>query len=364
MKLFLLSMTMGVCMTAHAQYTERFQEEFFFGHLNNAATESMGRADVAVGGKVFSMRFNPAGTGTIEQRELALSTSAPFYILTQSDYYYGGFAEKIGSKLCVSGSVQQFAVGPTTFTTDIGSERNLALDNPTSTKISVNGSYEVIEGLYVGVNVNQFRLKFFDEVGAYSSLYFDGGLLYRRSLNEDKKRYVQAGASLMNLNNATMTLESPTGQESDVNLPSIMRIGLAFHQKTPLTIKGAKPGSLELTCTVELEDVRQFDYRTMRKVGVEATLYDLLSVRCGHVAWNQNDFGFATNYSKISDFTYGFGVQIPSNTTNSLNLPFNVFVDFTSMKQPPYSDRGRRIPNMRSFSTRLVWNLTKGGSNE
>jgi hypothetical protein len=364
MRGLLLLLTLGIFLTSQAQYTERFQEEFFFGHMNNASTEAMGRADVAVGGKVFSMRYNPAGTGTINQREISLSTSGPFYVLRKSDYFYGGFAEKVNRKLCVSASVQQLAVGPTTFTTGIGSDKRLKLDKPKGTKFCLNASYEILSGLFLGANANQFRLKLFDEVNSYSSFYLDGGVLYRLSLDEAKSQFVQIGMSLMNINNSNMTLESPSGQTAGVNLPSIFRTGLAYHRKSPLNIKGAKPGNLELTFTAEIEAVRNFKYRTMKKVGVEAIVYDILSFRTGYISWNQNNMGFPTNLSTIENFTYGFGAIIPTSGWRQSKIPFDIIVDFTSMAQPPFTSNGRRIPNMRSFSTRLVWNKAKGGNND
>ncbi len=362
MKPLFLALFLHVFLFAQAQYTERFQEEYFFGHLNNAATEAMGRADAAIGGKAFSTRFNPAGSGTVEHREIGLSTSGPYYLLGASDFYFVGLVEKINSKLSVGANFDQLAIGPTTFRTDIGSDLRIPLDRPKTTKLSLNASYEVLNGLFVGVNVNQFRLKYFDDVDHFTAVYVDGGALYRHDLNEEKKRYLQIGASLMNINQPTVTLESPSGATSEVWPPSIFRSGVAFHQKTPLNIKGAKPGSLELTCTGEIEAVRQFDFRTMKKVGVEVVVYELLSFRCGYLSWNQNDMGAANNLSTISNFTYGFGTKIPSSKWQKLTLPFDVFVDFTSLAQPPYILSGRRLPNMRSFSMRFVWASTKGGS--
>jgi hypothetical protein len=364
MKALFLAIILHLFLFARAQYTERFQEEFFFGHLNNAATEAMGRADAAIGGKAFSMCYNPAGTGVLEHREVALSTSGPYYILGESDFYYVGLAEKVNQKLSVAASFNQLAIGPTTFMTDIGSDRRLPLDEPTSTKSTINLSYEVLSDLYIGTNVNQFRLKFFDDVDPFTSYYFDGGALYRHRLDDEKKKYIQVGASLMNINHAMVTLESPSGQTSESGLPSILRTGVAYHQKTPLTIKGAKPGTLELTCTAEIEAVRSFDYRTMKKVGVEVVFYELLNFRCGYLSWNQNDMGFPNNLSTISNFTYGFGTKIPSSKWNGGNFPFDILLDFTSLAQPPYTNSGRRIANMRSFSTRLVWSAKKGGGNE
>lgn len=364
MKVLMLTTALFLCFNARAQYTERFQEEFFFGHMNNASTEAMGRADAAIGGKVFSARYNPAGSGTIEQREIAVSTSGPYYILRESDFYNAGFAQRVNEKLCLGIDVNQFAVGPTTFTTDIGTEQNLALDKPTSTRIALNSSYEVIEGLFLGLNANQFRLHFFDDVPTFTTFYLDGGVLYRHSLNEEKKRYVQAGASLMDVNRASMTLESPSGQTSDVNLPSILRTGLAFHQKTPLQIRGAKEGTLELTGTVEVESVTNFEYRTMKKVGLETVFYDFLSFRIGYLTWDQNSQGFTNNLSTISNLTYGFGAKVPSSNWKSKNVPFDIYIDFTSMAPPPYTARGSRLVNMMSFSTRLVWKAKEGGSNE
>ena len=71
---------------AFSQYVYNFQSEYFFGNLPNESSEAMGRAEVALGGSIGKTFLNPAATGTVNNQELHLSTSGPFYVLRNSNY--------------------------------------------------------------------------------------------------------------------------------------------------------------------------------------------------------------------------------------------------------------------------------------
>ncbi|MEZ4777666.1 MAG: hypothetical protein R3D00_31115 [Bacteroidia bacterium] len=335
-----------------AQYSYFFQQEYFFGNLPNARVEAMGRANVAVGGSVASQFFNPAGIGIIEDQEVALSTSAPFYLLSNSDYYYAGYARRIRPNLVAAISVNQMAVGPTTFKVDINNV-DYPLDKPKSTNIALTAAMEPVKGLHVGINANLYRMKFFDDVSTFNALHIDAGALYRLEINP--KQHLQFGASVNNAAKSSITFASPLGDEATSEFPVVARIGAAYIAETEITLPGAGTGPLELTFTAEFQDVLNNAYRTGILMGAEARVWNVFSLRLGYLSLNSDDGGLSTNKPRLSNFTYGFGFQIPLQTLTDGTVPFDVHLDYVSLEPPSYTFGGTRLSNMRTFGLRLVW---------
>jgi len=139
------------------------------------------------------------------------------------------------------------------------------------------------------------------------------------------------------------------------DFPSILRFGAAYMALFPVQASFLGLEQLQFTGTLEYQNVLNNEYRTGIRIGTETVLWDALAVRLGYLSHSLNDNGLAVNRSQMTDFTFGFGLIIPLEELTSSSLPFNLHVDFTSLKQPPTSELGGRRPNMRTFSFRLVW---------
>ena len=339
-----------------AQYNFRFQQEYFFGNLPSARTEAMGRADVAVGATANSLYFNPAGLGGIQTQEVALSTSGPFYVLKESDFYFASYAKRIHPKLVTAVSFNQLAIGPTTFTTDINGE-DYEIDNPRSTNLALSAAAEPIPGLHIGLNANLFGLKYFDDAKNTKSFMLDAGALYRLTLvdENEKQQLFQAGISVTNITGSDIKLISPTGDEASNVLPILARVGIAYIAKTQISLPGAGEGPLALTLTAEYQNVLNNEYRTGLFFGSEAVIWDVLALRLGYFNSSQDDFGVANNRDRLRDLTYGFGFQIPLNELAQDGIPFDLHFDYVSLKHAPTIYSGSRTPNLRTFSFRLVF---------
>ena len=353
----------GICTfllmcQAYAQYDFGFQQEYFFGNLPSAQAEAMGRANASIGGSVASLYFNPAGIGRIEHQEIYLSTSAPFYVLRNSDYYFLGVARRINSKVVAAFSINQLAIGRTTFDVNINGLR-YPLDKPSSTNIALTVAATPIDGLQVGINANLFNWKLFDEVSSSKKLHVDAGALYRLTLQESatKAQHLQFGLSVTNLSSSAITFASPMGDEASEVFPIIARGGVSYMTRTNITLPGAGTGPLAITLTTEYQNLLNSIYRTTFSLGAEALFWDAFAFRIGYITQNINDFGFTNNRDRFSDFTYGFGFQIPLEELTKGSLPFRLHWDYVSLKQPPFTFTGTRLPNMRSFSFRLVFSV-------
>lgn len=351
--LALLMTTSTVFSQSNNSYNQGFQQEFFRGILPSARTEAMGKTDVALGGSIAGTINNPASISTIVNQELHVSTSAPFYIANNANYFYGGFARRLSSKWVVGLSVNSFHMGENPFVLDIDFV-DYKVDQPRSTNVSLSTSYEVLKGLHVGLNANAYNWKNFDDVDASNTIFIDAGLLYSRSVGESSS--AQGGVSLSNFTGADITFYSPVGSSSSNYLPQNLRIGVAYIVTTNFKMPGAQPGPLQVTGTAAYHNVINSETLEGFSVGAEALVYNILALRMGYFQFGVDDRGVPNNRSVIKSITYGFGVKLPLNALFKRTLPFDTRFDFTSLKLAPYVKSGRRLPNFRNFSLNLYWN--------
>ncbi|MFK7970471.1 MAG: hypothetical protein AB8F95_08895 [Bacteroidia bacterium] len=342
------------CMQLEAQHNYRFQQEYFFGNLPYAKTEAMGGADVAIGGSLNSIFLNPAGLGLIGDQEISFSTSAPFYALIRSDYYFAGYARKVNDKLTLGLSLNQIAIGPTTFTANING-RFYPTDFPKSTNLTLTGAYALTDNLHIGLNVNRLEFKYFDDAPNSAAFHFDLGVLYKIPLKENSR--LQLGLSAANVAGASVKITAPDGMVgTPSDFPFVGRAAVAYILNSQIGVPGAGSGDFDFTATLGYQNVLNSDYRTTVRFGTEAVFYKALAIRMGYFTQKVFNLNNAlANRSRINDITYGFGIIVPLKKLTDGSLPFNAHIDITSQKQPSFTWRGRRLPNMRAFGLRLVW---------
>ncbi len=354
-----------------AQYTSGFQQEYFYGNLPSAKTEALGKADAAIGGTVASTFFNSASLGGIEKREAYISTSAPFYILKNSNYYYAGYAQRIIPRIVAAISINNFAIGQTTFDVNIGDERYPVTKGLTSNlALSVAGT--PLKGFYIGLNFNFLRWKLFDDVKAAATFHIDGGLFYKLEIPDLKKlrHHAQFGVSVNNFTKSNLTWEAPDGNQATNELPMIGRFAAAYMFGTDINLPVAGKGPLDFTFTLEYQNTFNSDFYNSFHVGLESVLWEVLAFRIGYFRQTKDDLGQEVNYDYIRDFTYGFGAIVPLNKITNDKVPLAIYLDYTSLKPPSTSDLSSlkasvgRIPNMRTFTLRVVWTLAALTTNQ
>jgi hypothetical protein len=345
-------------MWAWSQYTSGFQQEYFFGNLPNARTEAMARAGVAAGEGTSNLFLNPATLGLTEDLDAVFSTSAPFYVLQNSNYFFVGLSKRFTEKLVGAFSVHTFAVGPTTFDINFGSKR-FPLDKSFSTNIALSGAYELLPGLHAGLNFNMYRWTYIDEVNAVHQGHLDGGLLYNLSLDPGnaQSKNLRIGASVSNFTSSDITFFSPENDSSTQEFPIVLRLGGAYQVATDINYPVVGSGPFAFTATVEYQNVLNNNFRTAFQVGTEAVLYDVLAVRLGGFTRSEDDGGRSdVNFDRINDVTYGFGFKVPLSELSDGKIPGQLWIDYASLEPPPTSTLGGRKPNFRTFTIRLVLN--------
>lgn len=363
-RILFAAISMFVVIGLEAQYISGFQQEYFYGNLPSAKVEAMGMADAAIGGTVASSFFNSAGLGGIENQEVYLSTSAPFYILKNSNYWYAGYARRFMPWLVAAFSVNNFAIGPTTFDVSIGDDRYPVTKGLTSNyALSVAGT--PVKGLYIGFNFNLFRWKLFTDVSAAATFNIDGGVTYKLDIPDFNKirNHAQFGVSVNNFTGSSIGWEAPDGNSTSNDLPIIGRFAAAYMFGTDVNLPVTGEGPLDFTFTLEYQNTFNSDFYNSFHIGLESVLWEVLAFRLGYFTQTVDDLGQEVNYDHIRDFTYGFGAIVPLNKLTNDKVPLSIYLDYCSLKPPSTSDLSSkkasvgRIPNLRTFTLRVVWTL-------
>lgn len=351
-------------LLVQGQYSSNFQQEYFFGNLPHARTEAMGKAGVALGGSTASLFQNPATLGMIQGWDAVISTSGPFYVLKESDYYFVGASRRLNDKWVTAISLNQFAIGPTTFDVNLGGTRYPA-EKPVSSNLAISGAGEILPGLQAGLNLNVFRWTYLDAIPATHQVHLDGGLLYRLALPQPTtgKRELLFGLSVTNLANNKIEFFGPAGEENKQAFPIVLCLGGTFHTQTMIELPTIGKGPLELTLTTEYQNVLNNDYRTALRLGTEVVIWEVFAFRLGAFTTSNDNLGNDVNKSRLNDITYGFGFRVPAQKLSKGKVPFNLHVDYVSLEPIPVRvTGGTRLPNFRTFTFGFVWALSSTSS--
>lgn len=357
MKHFLLISMLFAPLLGWSQYSSGFQQEYFFGRLPSARTEAMGRAGVAAGEGTGNLFLNPATLGLTENYDAVFSTSGPFYVLRESDYFFLAASHRFSEKIVGAFSINDFAIGPTTFDIDFGRER-FPLDLSHSLNVAVSGAAELLPGLHAGLNLNLYRWTYIDEVKATYNGHIDVGLLYTKALAAEagRSRELRLGLSVANTTFSEITFYSPENDTATQAFPAILRVGAAYQSTREINYPGIGRGPLAFTATAEYQNVLNYDYLTAFRFGTEVIFYDVLALRLGGFTRSEDDGGLPEyNFSVSRDITYGFGFRFPLEQITKGKVPCTMWLDYTSLESAPTSNIGGRLPNFRTFTFRFIW---------
>ncbi|MFK7925174.1 MAG: hypothetical protein AB8H47_24670 [Bacteroidia bacterium] len=336
------------------QYRDGQEEYFGAAQLPSMRAEAMGKAQVAIGGDVMQNFINPASIGTINFRSLSLSSSGPFYILTESDYGYLGYAQRINEGKWVGGvSVRALFIGPSTFDAYIKNQQ-YELDKAKVINTTLTVAREILPGLQLGLNANLYRLRLFTTAKSSYMPHLDLGLLYTKALGEGQN--LRLGLSVNNFLFGRIAYKAPNGDQDGFNMPAVLRLGASYSGETTLDLPQSGTGSLRYLLTVEMQDYLNSRYYSALRFGGEVEIWNILALRIGAFRRNVDDGGFTENFVKVRDFTYGFGLIVPLDKLSKREWPIRMHLDYTSLRQAQTSTvGGGRTPNMRGLSIRLAW---------
>jgi hypothetical protein len=196
---------------------------------------------------------------------------------------------------------------------------------PAANIYMLNYSYQFIKGLSAGLNLNYYEEDF--EVIHPKGFLLDAGMMKIFQFSSDHK--ISFGLSVTNLLNKKV-FEDPDIQ---VYLPSIMRFG-ASYEYHPVR-KVSDFNLLGVLVSAEYFDLLNSKLYTQFRFGSEVTLLEILKLRGGWYTEKINDHSFFNN-DRISQATYGLGLEIPFSRLFISNLPVKVSFDYTSLPAPDY----------------------------
>lgn len=336
-------------LLSSGQYQAGFCTEMFFARVPSAATESLGRASVAIDDDIGNSYYNPAGISRIEQIELRYSYVGNYYFTPDgTNYQFMALGYRMNKYLQVALTRFQW-----TLKGDIlGTERS-----PVTAKNTISMASEPFRNILFGMSLNYLTMDFgIGEIG--SSVYLDAGVIkkFEIYLGTKFEHTASIGASVVNLNSGAVTGHVFPTAELEEDLPVVGRVGISYDFQLEAHKLFDSLTTLGLTITSEYQDVLNHDYRTALRFGLEVEMFELLALRSGYYHETVYDYGFpSVNYGKISDLTIGFGINVPIHYWTKVPIRFSF--DYTSLPQVSYSTSytESELQNFTNYTFTLAW---------
>ncbi|MBL4703119.1 MAG: hypothetical protein JKY54_01270 [Flavobacteriales bacterium] len=344
-------------LLSFCQYTPGYQAEFFFGRQPSARVEAMGKGSVSLDGDMGTIYYNPAGLSNINGLEINGTYATPFYLADSAYYAYTGVGYRFNKYIQVALSRYHWNWNMAAMIT--GFERTPSTSNYTLTLAS-----EPFSNLFLGVNANYYVW----DVGIgdpATTFYLDFGAIKKFNFLQRKTTQHESniGASIANLNYAKATF-SYLDSEFTEALPVTARFGASYQFTLDKHILLDTLKTLKLLIQSEYQTLLNSDYHSAIKVGGELSILEILAIRVGYYQEQVYDYSYPeVNHDQISDFTYGFGLQIPLDKLTK--IPLSIKFDYTSLPQTPYSTSftEEELGKFSSYTVRLNWQIKKMNSN-
>ena len=356
-KLFLLILLLFIQTKLFAFYKEyeKYSSGLYLERSNSTKSESMGRTLVANNDGVFTILANPAGNHQLEGFDLGYSHSSPVYLAEKAFYHFLGI--NYGSKEygVIGLSWYHYSLGEETSKTTSGINQEPEKYTPGVSLYTFNYAKSFGSLLAVGVNFNIYQDKLnYETATAYPvDLGIKKTIQIIKTKHENRKMHF--GLSIQNITNVTMDYYDMFGTKikNGVVFPVILRAGTAYQFSFgPNTVleNRYKYGFL---LNIEYEDVLNYSYKTAFKAGGEFSFLDLLFIRMG--VYSLNMPGGYWNKDRVTDITYGAGINLPIEYFVDMKYPLNIVINYLNMKQPSYIVDYDKWGNYSTFSINIVW---------
>jgi hypothetical protein len=335
--LFVLSLFVISSVLINAQVYRGDYQTFFDYEQPDARSEAMGKTQVTLYGNPMSSLYNPASSSFSEGLNVEYTHLDPQFVEEINGLKFNTFGISYNSK----------KYGAISFGARIFDEGSFAANDWNTYNYALNYSYMPINDLSIGVNINYFRDSFTDIVS--TAWYWDLGLLKRIPLNtETSSQNIFIGASFLNVGNnegrytANDIVYRSDGTYSKVEftektpLPSTLKIGVSYDYETKLQLSGFK--IFKIMAAAEYSDMLNSGLYTYDKLGAEFTFLETVKLRLGYYNEKINENSTSDNKENLSEFTYGFGINVPVQKIINSKIPISLQFDYASLKAPSYSD--------------------------
>ncbi len=330
-----------------ADYRETYSELFFGRHPSSRA-EAMGRGYVTIDGDMDAYFYNPAGIANINFIDLKFTTSSPYYGIDKARYYQFGLGYHLIQYLTIGLNINLVSYGEEYY---VYNEQTFEPDKkvtPYLSNYTLTLATPLSNNLSFGWNINYFSENYVDD--PHSTLFFDVGSIYKHKLPTSfaSENELSLGVSVTNL-----TFSKVKYDDFDVDLPVISRFGFSYYTSPNLAELMPEMKTLEILGQAEYQYLFNYDYRDGLHLGLETKFFEMFALRFGFYYENIDDHEQDDNKDQLSDFTYGFGFDIPIQRLT--NYPIRIQIDYTSLQQVSYVTYTDNWENFNSFTIKLSW---------
>ena len=155
--------------------------------------------------------------------------------------------------------------------------------------------------------------------------------------------------------NATFAEYSFSDADQGDPLPVIFRIGAAYNLSVDDKNISKKLKSYNVVANIEYEDLFNSKYYSGFHGGLEFTFLEIVALRAGYYTQDLNDQRTSENKNKLSEFTYGFGLNIPVRQLTDSKTPLEVKFDYINLKQPSFTNEFDEWDNFHVYTISLNW---------
>lgn len=313
--------------------------EIYFTRQPSPRIESMGRGGVALDHNNYFSFYNPSLLGTINDIEFTGSYIDPgFYFKNGERYNFLSIAYPYSSN---------FHIGFSRYYLDWaykyeGVDHNGVLifkdkENVHEAIYTLTTSYQLVNGLYFGLNANYARDYFHsDYVGTSFPIDLGMAKFYQLGVIGEWSQKMSLGLSYTNVLSSKLTFpkQDPTIVDTtmlvfqnEFRLPSIARVGLSYILSMDKQyFKSLRGGKLLLHA--ELQNVRDTKYYGGYHLGSELTILEMLSLRLGYNK-EKNYYSPKNSYEKGT--TYGLGLSFPLHRLSDNKIPLVIKSDYSKL---------------------------------
>lgn len=326
--------------TLYADYQNTYFE-IFSGRQPSSRAEALGRGYVAVDNDLDTYYFNPAGIANITRLKTKFTTSNPLYSLDKARYFQYSLGYNVINDIKVAFNINYMTYG------EKSSYYNASMElvkkfTPTIANYAITIAKPLNESFAVGCNINYFDENYVDE--HHNTLFFDAGTIYKQrfSTKYAAENQFNIGVSIRNFTFAKVDY-SPAKEE----LPVISRLGMSYS-----FLPNTNNNFINVFWQAEYKYLLNYKYNNGLHTGVELKLFDTIAFRAGYYYENVDDLDSSLNVDHLSEFTYGLGIDIP--IYKYINLPCQLQLDYTNLKQPSYVANYDDWDNFNSFTFKLA----------
>jgi hypothetical protein len=324
--------------------------EFFFDRLPSAKIESMGKIRSVSTESFFVSQANPAMLIQGEGINAFYSQSSPFYLAKDYKFHFSGISYKYSNIDAFALNLSWLDAGNMHFSDPFGNSKVAKVSQKI---LTLSYARDIIGIIKLGINANLF-IDDFNPDKTVSGSFFDIGFLkdiylIKNNIYEDK---VLIGLLFKNIFNQGIINNGLFARSNDkYYFPSILSIGISnvvnFYNQDIYN----QSHFIGLTTDYEYQNVINYKYRTATKIGFELSLLNILFARCGY--YSETQFKASNGKGSLTDFTYGFGLNLEWSKLLNTESPLTITFDYTSLKQPTYIVNFDDWDNFTIYSIRL-----------